>query len=66
MNTELPPTVRKAQEIMQSAQHENGWISKEEHARLSAELRKLGIKVVTTTEYDEPRPPMSMAAPSSK
>lgn len=54
MNTELPSTGHKAQEIMQSAQTENGWISQDEHDRLGAELRKLGIKVVTTTEYDEP------------
>jgi hypothetical protein len=43
----------KAQEIIQSAQTKDGWMTKEEHDRISAELRKLGINVVTTTNYED-------------
>ena len=53
INTELPLIARKAQEIIQSAKTEDGWMTKEEHDRLSAELRKLGINVVTTTNYED-------------
>lgn len=45
----------KAQEIVQSAQTKDGWMTKEEHDRINAELRKLGINVITSTEHeDEP------------
>jgi hypothetical protein len=53
INTELPLTARKAQEIIQSATTEDRWMTEEEHDRMSAELRKLGIKVLTTTHYEE-------------
>lgn len=47
-------TALKVREIIQSAQtNEDGWMSKAEHDRLSAELRKLGINVVTSTNYEE-------------
>lgn len=58
-NTELPLDVRKALEIMQNAnaQAKDGWMSAEEYNRTCAELRKLGVNVVTTTERGEDEPP---------
>lgn len=47
-------TALKVREIIQSAQtNEDGWMSKAEHDRLSAELRKLGINVMTTIAHDD-------------
>lgn len=44
----LPLNVRKAMKIIQKAQAKtkDGWVSAEEHKRICAKLRKLGVQVV--------------------
>ena len=52
-NAELPVNLRNAMAIIQNAGDENGWMSEEEYTRTQAELRKLGLNVVTTINGDE-------------
>ena len=52
-NPNMSPEVRKALAIMQSAGDENGRMSAEEYNRACAELRKLGVMVATTTDYED-------------
>jgi hypothetical protein len=56
-NAELPLNMRKAIEIIQSAKHENGWMSAEEFKRTRAELRKLGVVTMMQGGNGNGQPP---------
>lgn len=49
-NNKINDVIESVKSIIQSASNDNGWMSESEYNRVNADLRKLGITVITTQE----------------
>ena len=49
-NNKINDVIESVKSIIQSASNDNGWMSESEYNRVNAQLRKLGITVITAQE----------------